>query len=72
MRSPKLFDGVVHLLAGGLLELRQVNVADAGTNLIFQIDGGMGNLVAHEVEDQRLGLAVANHRDLDVRALGSL
>ncbi len=39
---------------------------------IFEIDGGVGNLVADEVEDQRLGLAVANHRDLDLGALGAL
>ncbi len=64
-------DGVFHLLAGGLLELREMDVADAGTNLEFQIDGGMGNFVANEVEDQRLGLAIANHRDLNVRALGA-
>ena len=51
-------DGLVHLLAGGLLELGQMDVADAGTNLIFEIDGGVGNLVANQVEDQRLGLAL--------------
>ena len=64
-------DGVFHLLAGGFLELREMDVADAGTDLIFEIDGGVGNLVADEVEDQRLGLAIANHRDLDMGALGA-
>ncbi len=44
-------DGVVHFLGGGLLELGEVDVADAGTNLVFQIDRGMRNLVAHQVED---------------------
>ncbi len=39
---------------------------------IFEVDGGVGNLVAYEVEDQRLGLAIANHRDLNVGALGAL
>ena len=57
--------------AGGFLELGEMDVADAGPNLILQIDGGMGNLVANQVEDQRLGLAVANHGDLHVRSLGS-
>ena len=65
-------DGVFHLLAGGFLELGEMDVADAGTNLIFEIDGGVGNLVADQVEDQRLGLALANHRDLDLGALGAL
>ena len=44
-----------HLLARRLLELRQMDVADAGTNLVLQIHGGMGNFVANQVEDQRLG-----------------
>ncbi len=30
----------------------------------------MRNLVAHQVEDERLGLALTNHGDLDVGALG--
>ena len=65
-------DGVVHFLGRGLLELGQVNVADAGTNLVFQIDGGVGNLVADQVEDERLGLALADHWYLHVGALGAL
>ena len=71
LQIAEAIDGVFHLLAGGLLELRQMDVADAGTDLEFQIDGGMGNLVANEVENQGLGLAVTNHGDLNVRALRS-
>ena len=65
-------DGVLHLLAGGFLELREMDVADAGTNLILEIDGGMRNLVANQVEDQRLGLAVAQHGHFNLRSLGAL
>ena len=50
-------DGVDHFLRRGLLELGEVDVADAGTNLVVQIDRGVRNLVADQVEDQRLGLA---------------
>ncbi len=32
----------------------------------------MRNFVANEIEDQRLGLAVAHHGDFDLRALGAL
>ena len=52
----KALDGVFHFLAGGLLELGEVDVADAGANLVLQVDGGVRNLVANQVEDQRLGL----------------
>ena len=57
-------------LAGGLLELGEVDVADAGTNLVLEIDGGMRNFVAHEIEDERLGLAITNGCHLDMRTLG--
>ena len=49
-------DGRVDFLGGGLLELLQVNVADAGANLIFQIDAGIGNLIPYQVEDQWVGV----------------
>jgi hypothetical protein len=49
-------DGLNHFLRRGLLELLQVDVADAGANLIFKVHGGVGNLVAHQREHQRLGL----------------
>jgi hypothetical protein len=59
------------LLGGGLLKLGQVNIAHAGANLIGQVDRGVGDLGAHQVEDQRLGLALAQHGGLHVRALGA-
>ena len=65
-------DGIFHLVAGGFLELREMDVADAGTNFILEIDGGMGNFVANEIEDQRLGLAVAHRGDFDLGSLGAL
>ncbi len=56
LERPKALDGVFHFLAGGLLELGEVDVADAGANLVFQIDGGMRNFIANQVEYQRLGM----------------
>ena len=64
-------DGFGHFVAGGLLELGEMDVADAGTNLVFQVDGGMRNLVANQVEDQRRSLAHAYRGHLDMGALGA-
>ena len=69
---PKLSMASLTLLGGRLLELGEMNVADAGPNLVFQIDRRVRNFVADQVEFERLGLALANHRYLYVRALGSL
>ena len=48
-----------------------MDVADAGVNLVFQVNGRMRNLVAHQVEGQRLGLALAIHGHLHVGAFGA-
>ena len=38
----KLVDGVGKFAARRLLELRDMNVADTGFDLVFQVDGGCG------------------------------
>ena len=44
-------DGLGHLVAGGLLELGEMDVANAGTNLVFEVDGGVRNFIADQIED---------------------
>jgi hypothetical protein len=65
-------DRVFDFLGRGLLEVGEVNVADAGANLVLQIDRGVGNLGAHQIEGERLALAVADRGDGDVVPLGPL
>ncbi len=72
MQVLEAVDGVDHFLGRGFLELGEMDVAHTGPNLVGQIDGGVRNLIAHQVEDQRLGLPLANHGDLNVCAFGSL
>ena len=60
----------IDFLAVRLLELGEVNVSDAGTDFVFEVDGGVRDLVAHQVENQRLRLSFANHRYLNVSAFG--
>ena len=50
----KAVDRFVHFLGGRLLEVGEVDVADAGPDQEFEVDGRMRNLVADEVEDQGL------------------
>ena len=47
--------GFADLAAGGLHELGDVDVADAGADQEGEVDGGPGDLVADEVEGERLG-----------------
>ena len=54
------------------LEVRDVDVADARADEEGEIDGGMRDIVADEIEDERLGGAFALHGDGDVGALGTL
>ena len=53
--SPKLVERIADFAAGGLDEAGDVDVADAGPDQESEIDRGARNLVADEVEDQRLG-----------------
>ena len=55
----EVVERVAYFAAGGLHEAGDVDVADAGTDQEGEIDGGMGNLVADEVEDEGLGCAFA-------------
>src|SRR5271155_3784191 len=50
LKIAELIEGVVEFAAGSLLKLRDVDVADAGTNLILEIDRGMRNFIADQVE----------------------
>jgi hypothetical protein len=53
-------DGLIDFLRSGFLELREVDVSDAGANLVFEVDGRMRDFVADEVETEGLGLSIAN------------
>jgi len=65
-------DGFNDFAGGGFFEDFQVNVADAGANLIGEVDGRVGDLIADQVEDQQFGLPLAGHADLYVGAFGTL
>ena len=43
-------DRLVDFLGRGFLELGEVNVADAGADLVFEVDGGVRDLIADQVE----------------------
>src|SRR5271154_5032976 len=49
-----------------------MDIANAGAYLEFQIDAVVGDLVADQVEDQRLGRTLANQGDLNVGAFRPL
>ena len=68
----ELVERVADLAAGGLDEAGDVDVADAGADHEGEIDGGVGDVVADEVEGEWLGGAFAAHGDGDVGALGAL
>ncbi len=59
-------------MSGSFLELRDVDITDAGLDQECQVDRAMRNLVADQVEGERLGLAVARHRHRYMRPLGTL
>ena len=67
----EVVDGPEDILGRVFLELRDVNIAHAGTDFIGQIDRWMLDFVAHQVKDQRVGLAIAQHGCLNVSALGA-
>src|SRR5580698_6809697 len=54
-----------------LLELLEVNVANAGADLIFKVHGGVGDFIADQREDQRFSLSFASHAHGNRRALGA-
>ena len=64
----EVVERVAHLAAGGLHEVGDVDVADAGLEQEGDIDGVAGNLVAHQVEGERPVMALALHGDHDVGA----
>ena len=53
-------------MLGRFLESGNVHVADAGTNQEMEIDAVAGNLIARDVEFQRLRRTFAQNGDLDV------
>ena len=68
----ELVERVADFAAGGLHEAGDVDVADAGLDHEGEIDGGAGDFVADEVEDEGLGGAFAGHGDGDVGAAWAL
>lgn len=49
-------------MPSGLLELRDVDITDAGLDQERQVDRAMRDLIADQVEGERFGLAIAGHR----------
>src|SRR6185437_11531496 len=53
----ELVQRLLHLMGGGLHELRDVDVADIRLDQERYVNGVAGNLVADEIEDERLRAA---------------
>ena len=68
----KLFEGVGDFAVGGVVELRESNVADAGLDEERDVHGMTGDFVAGDSENERIGVAFAGDDDLDDSALGAL
>ncbi len=64
-------DGVADFVAGSFDEAGDADVADAGTNVEGEVDGGAGDVVADEIEGEEFGCAFALHAYGDVGALGA-
>src|ERR1035438_9181797 len=69
LQVAETIDGLNHLAGCGLLELGEVDVANAGANFVFEVDRGVGNFVTYQVKGKRLALSLANHGDLNMCAL---
>ena len=53
----KLFEGVGDFAVGGVVELRESNVADAGLDEERDVHGMTGDFVAGDSENERIGVA---------------
>ena len=60
-----LFECLLDFVLGRFLESGNVHVADARANQEMQVDAVAGNLVARDVEFERLRRAFAEHGDAD-------
>ena len=69
--SPEVIERVADFAAGGFDETGDVDVADAGPDQEGQIDRRTRDLIADQIEDQRLGCAFAADRDRDMGAAGA-
>ena len=71
-RGLEVVQRVAHFAAGGLHEVGDVDVSDAGLEQEGEIDGVAWDLVAHEIEAERAVVALALHDDQDVGSPGAL
>ena len=63
-RSAESFEGFGNFTVGGLVELGETDVADAGLKHESDIDGVAGNFIASDGEDERVGVAFTSDGDL--------
>ena len=68
----KAVERTLHFLFRGLVELRNVHVANAGTNEEVKIDAVARNLIANHRKLERLFCSFTQHRDVDSCALRPL
>src|SRR5208283_2480313 len=67
----KLLQSVGDFAVGSLVELRELDVADAGLHQESDVDGVPRNLVARDSKHQRIGIAFTGNRNLHDGALGA-